>query len=437
MKFNLKQGYQQDKSTAWVVSREFVKRARKLKVATTTGGNDLEYIWQPGLTDGAPDRILDIPYNMSEYAPNTFTTGLYVAVLGSFRFYRIAQVADMMLQRLVELYAATNEVGFIGRRWVDGAPGPGRGVHPPQAGLTLPGPGRVASPGPFSPENPGKPRENHDEDPRRGPRLRRPARRHDRRPGRARRRHGRGRLRRACRGRPGRRDGRGPRRSRHRDRRGPRDSCHAQSHHAAGDGAGRPPKAKQHLRVDIDDDDDLIYALVGAARETVEGWTARSLITTAWRLTLDGFVPRDRQYRPAGSIPERYYLYPSSWPVVLPRADVIAVTAITYVDVDGTTRTLDPSAYQVVTGAPGFVLPAYGLSWPSTRYQPESVTIDFTAGYGDTAADVPNVAKSAIKLLLGHLYENREATVTSSIGLREAPLGVKTLVALLDWGYYP
>jgi HK97 gp10 family phage protein len=158
------------------------------------------------------------------------------------------------------------------------------------------------------------------------------------------------------------------------------------------------PKAKQHLRVDIDDDDDLIYALVGAARETVEGWTARSLITTAWRLTLDGFVPRDRQYRPAGSIPERYYLYPTSWPVILPRADVIAVTSIP-TSTRRATRTLDPSQYQVVTGAPGFVLPAYGLSWPATRYQPESVTIDFTAGYGDTAADVPNVAKSAIKLL--------------------------------------
>jgi HK97 family phage major capsid protein len=122
MKFNLKQGYQNNPATAWVVSREFVKRARKLKVATTTGGNDLEYIWQPGITDGQPDRILDIPYNMSEYAPATFTTGLYVAVLGCFRFYRIAQVGEMMLQRLVELYAATNEVGFIGRRWVDGAP---------------------------------------------------------------------------------------------------------------------------------------------------------------------------------------------------------------------------------------------------------------------------------------------------------------------------
>lgn len=122
MKYSLKQGYRSDKSCAWIVSREFVKQARKLKVASTTGGNDLEYIWQPGLTGGQPDRILDIPYSESEYAPNTFTTGLYVAVLGCFRYYRIAQLADVMIQRLVERYADTNEVGFIGRRWVDGAP---------------------------------------------------------------------------------------------------------------------------------------------------------------------------------------------------------------------------------------------------------------------------------------------------------------------------
>ncbi len=122
MKYSLKAAYQNDKATAWIMHRSAVKIARKLKVATTTGGNDLEYIWQPGLTEGAPDRILAIPYYMSEYAPATFTTGLYVCVLGCFRFYRIAQLADVMLQRLVELYAATNEVGFIGRMWVDGSP---------------------------------------------------------------------------------------------------------------------------------------------------------------------------------------------------------------------------------------------------------------------------------------------------------------------------
>jgi HK97 family phage major capsid protein len=69
VKFSLKEAYQKDKATAWILSRELVKRVRKLKVATTTGGNDLEYIWQPGITEGQPDRILDIPYSMSEYAP--------------------------------------------------------------------------------------------------------------------------------------------------------------------------------------------------------------------------------------------------------------------------------------------------------------------------------------------------------------------------------
>lgn len=122
MKYSLRRPYRVDPSCAWIVSREFVKRARKLKVASTTGGNDLEYIWQPGLTGGQPDRILDIPYDESEYAPNTFTTGLYTAVLGCFRYYRIAELPQLMIQRLTELYAATGEVGFIGRHWVDGAP---------------------------------------------------------------------------------------------------------------------------------------------------------------------------------------------------------------------------------------------------------------------------------------------------------------------------
>ncbi len=122
LKYSLKAPYRQDKSCAWIVSRPFVKMARTLKVASAGQGDNLQYIWQPGLTEGAPDRILDIPYSESEYAPSTFTTGLYVAVLGAFRYYRIAQLRDMAIQRLVERYADTNQVGFIGRRWVDGSP---------------------------------------------------------------------------------------------------------------------------------------------------------------------------------------------------------------------------------------------------------------------------------------------------------------------------
>ncbi len=122
VKYSMNQGYLRGPGVSWVLSRPLVKAVRKLKVATTTGGNDLEYLWSPGLTEGAPDKVLDLPYAVSEYAPSTFTTGLYVAVLGNFKYYRIAQIKEMIIQRVDQLYAATNEVGFIGRLWVDGAP---------------------------------------------------------------------------------------------------------------------------------------------------------------------------------------------------------------------------------------------------------------------------------------------------------------------------
>lgn len=101
----------------WVFHRDAVKQVRKLK-----DGNG-QYIWQPGLASGAPDRILDVPFLVSEYAPNTFTTGLYVGIIGDFKNYTIVEAMGAMeIQRLAELYARTNQIGFIARAEVDGAP---------------------------------------------------------------------------------------------------------------------------------------------------------------------------------------------------------------------------------------------------------------------------------------------------------------------------
>ena len=80
------------------------------------------YIWQESVTVGQPDRLLGFPVNFSEYAPNTFTTGLYVAMLGAFSNYWIAESLSFEIQRLNELYAATNQVGFITRAELDGMP---------------------------------------------------------------------------------------------------------------------------------------------------------------------------------------------------------------------------------------------------------------------------------------------------------------------------
>lgn len=101
----------------WLAHRDFYKQVAKLK-ASGTG----EYLWRESVRVGEPDRILNIPAYISEYAPNTFTTGQYVAILGDFSNYWIADSMAMSFQRLVELYAETNQVGLIGRLESDGMP---------------------------------------------------------------------------------------------------------------------------------------------------------------------------------------------------------------------------------------------------------------------------------------------------------------------------
>lgn len=114
-KFNVKSGYM--RSGVWIMHRDAVKIARKLKDVNE------QYLWQPGLQANVPDRILDSPYFMSEYAPNTFTAGLYVAVFGDFaKGYWIVDSLDLEIQRLDELFAATNQVGLLGRKETDGMP---------------------------------------------------------------------------------------------------------------------------------------------------------------------------------------------------------------------------------------------------------------------------------------------------------------------------
>lgn len=100
----------------WTFHRDAIKNIRKLK-----DGNG-QYLWSPGLAGGLPNTILDSPYDMSEYAPNTFTTGLYVGLLGDWEFYWVLDALQLEIQVLNELYARTNQFGYIGRLESDGMP---------------------------------------------------------------------------------------------------------------------------------------------------------------------------------------------------------------------------------------------------------------------------------------------------------------------------
>lgn len=114
--FNLKAAYQA--RATWVVSREFLKRARKLK-----DGEGRYIVAQSNQNSGAPGTLVDRPFAMSEYAPSTFTTGQYVAVLADWKTgYWIADSLELEIQYLGELFALKNQVGLLASKETDGAP---------------------------------------------------------------------------------------------------------------------------------------------------------------------------------------------------------------------------------------------------------------------------------------------------------------------------
>jgi HK97 family phage major capsid protein len=100
----------------WLFHRDAMKMIDKMIDGTG------QYLWQPGLQAGAPDRLLGFPIVISENVPNTFTTLLYVGMLGDFSYYWIADALDMQVSRLVELYAVSNQTGIIARMESDGMP---------------------------------------------------------------------------------------------------------------------------------------------------------------------------------------------------------------------------------------------------------------------------------------------------------------------------
>lgn len=97
----------------WILNDSTVKAIRKLK-----DGNG-NYIWQPSVREGEPDRILNRPYRTSIYVPE-LAAGSRVMAFGDFSYYWIADRQGRSFKRLNELFATTGQVGFLASERVDG-----------------------------------------------------------------------------------------------------------------------------------------------------------------------------------------------------------------------------------------------------------------------------------------------------------------------------
>lgn len=109
--YSLKSPYR--KNAVFVMNDATVKAIRKLK-----DGNG-QYIWQPSLTAGTPDTILNRPVRTSAYVP-TLGGGAKTVAFGDFGYYWVADRQGRSFKRLNELFAATGQVGFMATQRVDG-----------------------------------------------------------------------------------------------------------------------------------------------------------------------------------------------------------------------------------------------------------------------------------------------------------------------------
>lgn len=160
---------------------------------------------------------------------------------------------------------------------------------------------------------------------------------------------------------------------------------------------------KAHLNVTLDADDALIADKIAAAELHLERFTGKAFLNQTLTASFDAF--------------------PSA--IELPRAPVQSVDSIVYVDTDRVEQTLDAADY--FTSPAGVIYPAIGKSFPSTANVAGALTVTYTAGYGETADDVPEPLREAVRQYAAHLYENREAVLVG-VNAQELPMGVFMLV---------
>lgn len=167
-------------------------------------------------------------------------------------------------------------------------------------------------------------------------------------------------------------------------------------------------EAKKELRVDLAEgvdaaEDALILAKLRSAMDYAERFTGQVLSPREFELSLDGFP----------CSPEL---------VELPREPVTAVASVKYSDPStGAEVTLDGADWRWSDADPGLLRPAFGAWWPSAASERGSVRVRFTAGY--EAGLAPPALVAAVKLLMAHLYANREAVVVGTT-TSELPLGL-------------
>jgi uncharacterized phiE125 gp8 family phage protein len=153
-------------------------------------------------------------------------------------------------------------------------------------------------------------------------------------------------------------------------------------------------KARLHLRLDTSGspashpDDSLVTALITAVRQNAEAYTGLTIAYSTYDVRADNF--KDLEFNL------------ETWPIN-------AIVSVSYVDTNDETKTLTSSDYELDTFTRPARLKAKDKAFPEAK----EVTVRFTAGFTDGQSPnpypMPKTIESAMLLMLGNLYDNRES----------------------------
>lgn len=156
-------------------------------------------------------------------------------------------------------------------------------------------------------------------------------------------------------------------------------------------------EVKAFLKVDTADEDDLIQTLIAAGRVHMEAITRRAMIDQNWRLTLDD--------------------WPDGNEVRLPLGPLDALVAVRVYDPDGAATVLTLAQFLADIGStPGRIVLPPTIEGEPVRRDALAIEIDYTAGYGAAASNVPEALRQAMLALVAHWFEHRDAVLMAGTG---------------------
>lgn len=199
-------------------------------------------------------------------------------------------------------------------------------------------------------------------------------------------------------------------------------------------------EVKEFLRVDPGDtsQDDVITGLIIAARSWAEAYTSRRFITQTWQLGMD-FFPGYIDLKLAGAKVSSPFVSGSNavlvgirYAIILPYPPVQSIANFSYLNANGSTTVMNPSADYVtdIASNPARLTPIFGSVWPVARVVVNAVNVQFVCGY---AGPVTVTMSASAKAITGTTFLPGQAGQPISIpgaGLSGCPLN--TILASVD-----